>query len=242
MKPDNNPLPDPGSTRHIQQLTILAAVAFGALTLTSCGATQTPVAAPQLSAPPASSDTPAVPTAAPTTTLARLYMDSTLPRPETPVSEILDDPAMDDIADIIHDGIDPHELDIYIETESHFIDDLDRDIAGSGFIAERVGVVIVTPTVTHLIATGTLMDRDGNLQGPGLLDQRTRSGTVDELGQSITPLDPCGQQPPDLIQSAAPPNAAAVIIGCSSGRRWNVDVTTNPPTVSQAADTPVSTP
>jgi hypothetical protein len=207
----------------------LGTIVFAALVFVSCGGDSgiepSQVAPPR---PVASADV--TPTAS--TSPERIYPDPTVPRPDVAVSEILDDPAMDDVADIIHDGIDPHEFDIYVDAESRFIDDLDRDIAGAGFRAEPFGVVIVTPSTTHLVATGMVRNPDGVEVAAGLLDHRTRAGTVEVIGQSVTVLAECGATPPVLVRDDDPPTQPVVTVECGSQIRLRVDMTSDPATVT----------
>jgi len=161
----------------------------------------------------------------------RIRTHDSVPVPDRPVSEILDDPAMDDVDEIIRGGVDPRSLDFYAATETRYIEDLDRNIAGHDFRAEQLGVEIATDGVTYLVAAGVVRNEGGLPVSSGVFARHTRSGTTEILDQAIEPLENCGTTAPELIRSDNPDPADLVLV-CSNGTELHVNATTIPPAVS----------
>lgn len=151
------------------------------------------------------------------------------PRPEIPVSEILDDPAMDEIADIVHSG-DDSDRNVYAFDETQFFDDFDRNIAGSGFFAERAGVVIVDSDTTYLAATGVVRDIDGNTGNGAVYVQRLRSGTVEIVSSEIVPIPECGKAAA-VLSTHTLPSEPVVTVTCGDRTQFKIDLSTSPPMI-----------
>jgi hypothetical protein len=161
----------------------------------------------------------------------RLQPDYSVPTPEIPVSEQLGDPAMDDVARIVQEGVAPSDLDRFAAQGTRNVDDVDRDIAGFNFSAERKGVEIVTREVTYFVVPGIRRESDGTQLAAGVYIRRSGAGTIQVLDESIVPLDRCGLQPATLVRSGNP-DPTSLIIRCGSAVQYSIDVTTTPVTVS----------
>ena len=146
------------------------------------------------------------------------------------MAEILDDPNMVAVEAIVREGVDPSEFDRYVERVSRYVPDMDANVAGPGFRADRLAAIVVASDYTYLVGVGMLRSVDGSTESPGVFRQRTTPGTIDMVDSSTFALDQCGSEPPRIVRGSGEPTSTTIDVECGS-IRLAVDMSTTPPQV-----------
>ena len=143
---------------HLRAGTLLGAAT---LVLAACGAPGALSAEP---APHSASSDPRINQSAGHT--ERLRPEQPVPQTSKSMAEILDDPNMVAVEAIVREGVDPSEFDRYVERASRYVPDMDANVAGIGFRADRLAAVVVASDYTYLVGVGMLRSADGSIEGP----------------------------------------------------------------------------